>query len=171
MGRNIRDFTGRVGTVASICLVRKGEHMIFKGFFIVGIGEHHVELYRKLPCCGAWHLQRLDDLFFCRCGESRIRAPELLKALRYPPAVATMSDMPTPANGTTEKPHRPKGFAAMDPALQLKICARGGKSTVRRKGRKYMANLGRRGRAVRTKNERKARRAASVNAALQDQDA
>lgn len=143
--------------------------MIFKGFFIVGIGEHHVELYRKLRCCGAWSMQRLDDCFCCRCGESRIDANQLLLALRSPPAVAKVADMPTPANGTTQP--KPKGFAAMDPALQLKICARGGKSTVRRKGRKYMANLGRRGRAVRTRNERKARRAAAVNAALQDQDA
>lgn len=132
--------------------------MIFKGYFIVGIGENRVELYRALPCCGAWHLQRLDDLFFCRCGESRIRAPELLKALRNPPPVATMSDMPTPANGMT-KP-KPKGFAAMRPELQLKLCAKGGKSTARKHGSCYMANLGRRGRAVRTKNERKARKAA-----------
>lgn len=144
--------------------------MIFEGFYIVGIGEHHVELYRKLRCCGAWSMQRLDESFYCRCGESRIDANQLLLALRNPPAVATMLDMPTPATNGTTKP-KPKGFAAMRPELQRKLCTKGGKSTARKHGSRYMANLGRRGRAVRTKNERKARRAAAVNAALQDQDA
>lgn len=144
---------------------RKGKHMIFKGYFIVGIGEHRVELYRKLRCCGAWSMQRVsDDWFQCRCGEATINANQLLIALRSPPAVATMLDMPTPANGTT-KP-KPKGFAAMCPDLQRKLCTKGGKTTARKHGSRYMANLGRRGRAVRTKNERKAQRQAQKVANL-----
>lgn len=51
------------------------------------------------------------------------------------------------------------------------IAAMGGRKTARKHGKKHMSTIGRNGRRKRTLRERRERKAAAVNAALQDQDA
>lgn len=59
---------------------------------------------------------------------------------------------------TPKKIKQRKGFAVMKPDQQLKICTKGGKATAKRHGRAHMSRIGKRGRAIRTKREREARK-------------
>lgn len=70
-----------------------------------------------------------------------------------------------------DKPKQRRGFACMNPDQVKSICAMGGMETSRKYGKKHMSRIGKHGRNVRTWRERKARKAANVNASLQDQDA
>ncbi len=58
------------------------------------------------------------------------------------------------AKKTNGKPAR-RGFACMSKAQRLSICCLGGKKTAKRYGKAHMARIGRRGRAKRTRMEKK----------------
>lgn len=62
-----------------------------------------------------------------------------------------------------KKVPKKRGFAAMSPELQAKLCKMGGKTTAKRHGRAHMSKIGRSGRAKRTRNERAARKASLAN--------
>lgn len=63
-------------------------------------------------------------------------------------------------NGSEQPKRQFRGFAAMSPELRRKLQSRGGKHCAKKRGKAHMSRIGKRGRKIRTQNERRARQAA-----------
>lgn len=79
--------------------------------------------------------------------------------------------MSTKPTKPTNQPKQMRGFRCMSFEARTAIAAMGGRKTARKHGKKHMSAIGKNGRRKRTLRERRERKAAAVNAALQDQDA